>query len=92
MSVLKLNFGNLPWISALALIIPVVRMLWFKVNNPGVVSIWPVLGCGAASLGYVLVIAAIFEGKFAIFRLQKRINVVLVAFCVLCLAALLSHR
>ncbi|MGD9617447.1 MAG: hypothetical protein AB7H90_20305 [Alphaproteobacteria bacterium] len=68
--------STFPWPSAVALLYPIIAMLYIAsyVPTPPFAMI---IGYGLANLGYMLVVAGIIVGHFRIFHLERRLHVIL---------------
>jgi hypothetical protein len=69
--------SRFPWVSSIALLAPIGCAISLSASTPAPVAL--VTGSGLANLGYVLFAAGIFTGKFGVFGLSKRWQVILLA-------------
>lgn len=77
-----------PWLSAVSLLYPVGAMIYIATRTPAPPSM--VAGYGVANLGYVLFVAGIFRGRFGVFGLRKRWQVLALAVVCFLLGTYLS--
>jgi len=78
-----------PWASTLSLLYPVSATIYIATRTPASSSM--VAGYGLANLGYLLFGAGILSGKFGIFGLTKRWQVLALALVFFVLGTFLSN-
>ncbi len=78
-----------PWISTLSLLYPMSSSFYVVLFTPANILI--VIGHGLAQLGYLLFIAGILTGKFMVFRLGNRRQVLTAAVILFLLGAVLVN-
>jgi hypothetical protein len=86
----KLRDGrSFPWLSALSLLYPAGAMAYMAMSTPA--PIVAIIGYGLAQLGYLLFAATLIAGKFGVFGLRSRWQVLIVGMISFCLGLLLSN-
>ena len=72
---MRLDEKRIPWVSAISLLYPIAAVFYISLKTPANVLV--IAGYGISNLGYLLIAAGILRGTFKIFRLQKRIYVLI---------------
>jgi hypothetical protein len=81
--------GSFPWLSALSLLYPISAMIYIATSTPA--PIVTILGYGLAQLGYLFFAATLISGKFGVFGLKNRWQVLIAGVISLCLGISLSN-
>lgn len=81
-------FGRIPWISTLALALPIIAVIRIAEDTS---DTWLIAGNGITQLGYVLLVAGIIAGKFGVLNLFRRSITLACAVACLGLGFILSN-
>ena len=82
------RIGHFPWISTVSLLYPIGAIVYIATQTPA--SIITIISYGLANLGYLLLAAGIFAGKFSIFKLRRRWQVFVAALTFLVIGIILT--
>lgn len=80
---------GIPWLSAVALLYTIGVMIYLTARTPAPFA-W-IVGSGLANIGYLLFAAGIFSGKFGVFGLTRRWQVIAAAVTCFAIGTLLSN-
>ena len=81
--------SGFPWLSALSLLYPISATIYIATRTPAPIAV--VTGYGLANLGYLLFAAGVVAGRFGIFGLKRRWQVLSVAVACFAVGTILSN-